>query len=268
VLAACRLLYPARLRGRRCVARAHGVDLYAERAGLARLPHARLVLAACDAVHPCSHDGADYLCARYPEHASKISARYLGVRPQEQPAAPSRDGVLRVVSCSFMVPIKRLDRLAEAIALLPGRVCWTHLGDGPEREAVQRVAAGFGPDKELRAPGTLDNEAVLRFYAEQPVDVFANVSASEGLPVSIMEAMSFGIPVLATAVGGVPELVTPATGITIPADAPARAIAEALERVARARWDREAIQREQRHRFSTANYHAFAESLAEGSGGT
>jgi glycosyltransferase involved in cell wall biosynthesis len=147
---------------------------------------------------------------------------------------------------------------------MPGNVRWTHVGDGPERDAVRRIASGFGPRTEYRGLGHLDNEAVLRLYGSEPVDVFANVSASEGLPVSIMEAISFGVPVLATAVGGVPELVTPTTGVTLPADAPPRSIAEELDRVARAPWDRDAIQREQRRRFSTANYHAFVELLGGG----
>jgi len=48
----------------------------------------------------------------------------------------------------------------------------------------------------------LPHNDVLNYYASNPVDVFINTSSSEGLPVSIMEAMSFGIPVIATNVGG------------------------------------------------------------------
>ena len=52
----------------------------------------------------------------------------------------------------------------------------------------------------------------MLFYRNNPVDLFANVSESEGTPVSIMEAISCGMPVLATAVGGNPEIVSEQNG--------------------------------------------------------
>ena len=55
--------------------------------------------------------------------------------------------------------------------------------------------------------GQLENTAILDFYRSNPVSVFVNVSSSEGIPVSIMEAISFGIPVVATNVGGTSEAV-------------------------------------------------------------
>jgi glycosyltransferase involved in cell wall biosynthesis len=48
----------------------------------------------------------------------------------------------------------------------------------------------------------------MEFYRNTPVHLFISTSRSEGVPVSMMEALSFGIPVMATAVGGVPELVS------------------------------------------------------------
>ena len=58
---------------------------------------------------------------------------------------------------------------------------------------------------ELR--GWSDNQKILDFYKNNLVNVFINLSSSEGVPVSIMEAMSFGIPILATDVGGTSEVV-------------------------------------------------------------
>jgi colanic acid/amylovoran biosynthesis glycosyltransferase len=74
---------------------------------------------------------------------------------------------------------------------------------------------------------------VLRFYDENRVDAFVNLSTSEGLPVSIMEAVAWDIPVVATAVGGTPELVGPelGTGELVAADAGPDAVAAVLERV-------------------------------------
>ena len=51
------------------------------------------------------------------------------------------------------------------------------------------------------------------FYKNNYVDLFINTSKSEGLPVSLMEATSFGIPIMAPNVGGIKEIVTKETGI-------------------------------------------------------
>jgi glycosyltransferase involved in cell wall biosynthesis len=63
--------------------------------------------------------------------------------------------------------------------------------------------------------GFLPTNEVYLYYKNKPIDVFLNVSASEGLPVSIMEAQSCGIPVIATAVGGTPEIVNEKVGILL-----------------------------------------------------
>ena len=60
--------------------------------------------------------------------------------------------------------------------------------------------------------GYVSNQTLINFYQKQQVDLFVNVSSSEGLPVSIMEALSFGIPVIATDVGGSSELVSDKVG--------------------------------------------------------
>ncbi|WP_243669706.1 glycosyltransferase [Methanoculleus chikugoensis] len=83
-----------------------------------------------------------------------------------------------------------------------------------------------------RFTGYLDNAAVLEHYRQSPIDVFINVSESEGIPVSIMEAESCGIPVIATAVGGIPEIVSDATGILLPEHPAPRDIAKAVVRIA------------------------------------
>jgi colanic acid/amylovoran biosynthesis glycosyltransferase len=77
--------------------------------------------------------------------------------------------------------------------------------------------------------GQTSNEDVRAFYAKEPVHCFVNLSIVEGLPVSIMEAISHGIPVVATAVYGVPEIVTDSyNGVTLPVQFTNEQIDEAL----------------------------------------
>ena len=59
--------------------------------------------------------------------------------------------------------------------------------------------------------------------------MFINVSSTEGIPVSIMEAMSFGIPVIATAVGGTPEIVNNENGYLLSKDPSAKELAEVIQ---------------------------------------
>ena len=55
--------------------------------------------------------------------------------------------------------------------------------------------------------GRIENQKVLEFYQKNFVNCFITTSSTEGCPVSIMEALSFGIPVIATSVGGITEMI-------------------------------------------------------------
>ena len=63
--------------------------------------------------------------------------------------------------------------------------------------------------------GYVSNTSLMEFYRKNHVDLFINVSETEGIPVSIMEAMSFGIPCIATNVGGVNEIVNNTNGFLV-----------------------------------------------------
>jgi colanic acid/amylovoran biosynthesis glycosyltransferase len=77
--------------------------------------------------------------------------------------------------------------------------------------------------------GRLPNRAVIDFLAQSPCDLIVNASASEGVPVSLMEAMSFGIPALAPSIGGIPELITDERGFLLPPMPTSEDFAKGLE---------------------------------------
>ena len=79
--------------------------------------------------------------------------------------------------------------------------------------------------------GYVSNQSLINFYQKQQVDLFVNVSSSEGLPVSIMEALSFGIPVIATDVGGTSELVSDKVGELISSNFSTESLGKSIERV-------------------------------------
>ena len=147
------------------------------------------------------------------------------------------DGCWRVLSCSGLVPVKRVDRLVRGLADLGRRnperqIHWTHLGDGAQRTVIEALAqAALPPNVSWQIAGHIPNWKVLAYYEKNPVDVFVNVSESEGVPVAMMEAQSRGVGIVATAVGGVPEIVVPGSGVLLEASAAPGDLATGLQHV-------------------------------------
>lgn len=122
--------------------------------------------------------------------------------------------------------------LLEAMPSVLERVPHAHLtlaGDGPERAFLERRAGELGVDGAVRFLGAVGHDAARALYGE--ADVFCLPSFAEGVPVVLMEAMAMELPVVATNVMGVPELVEDELdGLLVP---PARAdlLADALARL-------------------------------------
>ena len=126
------------------------------------------------------------------------------------------------MTCSRAVPLKRLDRVACCIAELQRRgidVRWTCIGDGETLESAKSQVNDLGIADRVVFKGALSRDQVYAYYRSTPVDVFVNASEVEGIPLSIMEALSFGIPAVATKVGGNPEIVEDGVnGYVVPRD--------------------------------------------------
>lgn len=210
------------------VSRFHGTDLYEEARGGYK-PFRKWLFKALDVAMPISEDGKRYLQERYGSEApQRIAVHRLGVfdhglNPAEE------ESEFQIVSCSNIVPVKRVTLLAKAIGDLGINVRWTHIGDGPLRSEIETVVATYPNNVKGVMLGAMPNAEVLRYYTEHHVDLFVNVSESEGVPVSIMEAFSFGIPVMATHVGGVPEIVDNTVGKLLPSDIDVQHLAELIK---------------------------------------
>lgn len=215
----------------RAVARAHGYDLYHDRTRCGLLPCRKYQLGSLDAVIPCSEDGSSYLKELYPAFSGKIQTGYLGTRWLPDMSGEARGRVFKVVSCSAVTDVKRVTMLAEALGMLDLQgveIEWTHFGDGPKLPAVKEMAERFGTVC-CRFAGNVANATILEEYGRGHYDLFVNVSESEGLPISIMEASGHGIPVLATDVGGTHEIVSDGmNGKLIPEDCDAKGVADAV----------------------------------------
>ncbi len=249
----------------RFISRAHSYDLYTYANALSYLPCRTALLRAADGVYACSEDGAAYLRERYPDFRDKIHTAYLGTAEGERTEG-SGDGVFRILTCCRTIPLKRLDRLADVLKTMPpdSRIEWTHIGDGSALAALRRQCGGGFAGVQVRFLGALAHAQVLQYYRQHPVDLFVNLSSREGLPVAVMEAMSFGVPAVVTDVGGCGEMIrTGYNGYLLPADFTAGALQNTLRHAMRdAASMRENALRTWRTRFSAQeNYTQFCRVL-------
>ncbi|HEX3290008.1 MAG TPA: glycosyltransferase family 4 protein [Gaiella sp.] len=151
----------------------------------------------------------------------------------ELPPLPSRDdaraslGVTRAVlaTAARLTTQKALGVALQAIARVP-EVELLVLGDGPERGRLEREAESLGVSDRVRFLGTGTRDDVLALF--RAADAVLVTSAWENLPHTVLEALAVGTPVIATAVGGIPEVVVDGeNGLLVPphdVDAVARAV--------------------------------------------
>lgn len=158
--------------------------------------------------HGCSYFGDRWGGAGFADRA--VVSR-LGTPDMGQGRQAPRAGPLVLASCSRITQVKQVHliaRLAAELARRGRQVEWHHFGTGEEDAALQAIEAARAQEGlSIRMHGWVENAELMAFYRTTAVDLFVNLSKSEGIPVSIMEAVSFGIPVLATAVDGTPEAV-------------------------------------------------------------
>lgn len=213
----------------RFISRAHGFDLYAERHEAGAIPFRNLQLSGLDKLFCVSTAGLEYMRQRHPKYTAKYELAMLGTR--DHGLAPVvHTGPLHVVSCAHVAPVKRVELLAAALALTTRPVQWTHFGDGPGMEELLARVARMPTHVTVDLKGATDNADIMRWYATHPVDVCVLTSASEGgVAVALQEAASFGIPLIATDSGGVRDIMNAQTGVLLPTDVGAQALAQVLD---------------------------------------
>lgn len=257
----------------RVVSRAHGYDLYEELYG--DWPCRPRAIELIDCLFADSDIGANYLQEKYPQFKEKYEAALLGVKDPGGVAKPSEDGVLRLVSCSNFHPVKRIDLLFEsvisaAIKRPAQRIEWAHFGGAEEirEQYTHRVANKFPANAKGSFPGYQTQRDLIQTYLSTPVDAFLNVSSTEGTSVAMMEAVSCGIPVIATAVGGNVEVVREKNGFLLSENPAPDEIADALLNICdqREEWlkKRQGSREIWHERYNeTINFGAFAQKLVE-----
>jgi glycosyltransferase involved in cell wall biosynthesis len=157
-------------------------------------------------------------------------------------------------------PEKGADVMLNALAECEPRWCLSMIGDGPERARLREQAENLGIGNRVTWHGAVaDAGSLLAAF-----DAFVLSSRTEGTPIALFEAMHAGVPVVATRVGGVPEVVESSHALLVPSERP-RMIAQALEEITTtpsATTQRSSLARERvLQTFSTATWLAAVDAI-------
>lgn len=214
------------------VSRAHGWDVYFERHNPPYLPFRKLLFDSLNTCYAISQNGQEYL-RKFTGAKEKIQISRLGTLKRKH-AELKNCGKFHIVSCSSIIPLKRVHLIVEALSHLKDvSIVWRHFGGGPLTNKLQSLAMEKLSSSaiEFEFKGQVTNVQIHDFYSTNKVDLFINVSEFEGLPVSIMEALSYSIPVIATNVGGVSEIIkNDFNGLLLSANPEPAEVASAIEK--------------------------------------
>jgi len=219
-----------KLNFRKIFVRFHGFDLYKERLG-GYQAFRRPILEHLDVALPISAFGREYLHQNWPDLKFQSIISRLGTT--HRGLSPQNDGIsFHIVSCARLIKLKRIEMIPKALQnIQTRRIEWTHIGDGEELDNIQRLCQGLPANISVDLMGWVPAEDISELYSHKSFDLFVSVSESEGIPVSIMEALSAGIPVLSTDVGGISELLDEQNGYLISKDINEQALTNKIQQI-------------------------------------
>ncbi len=191
---------------------------------------------------------------------SGVPVRDLQARALSQAQARARLGLspsaFVILGLGRLVPVKGFDLLVEALARVTPKVGDARVvivGDGPERDRLLARAAELGvADRLVLAGAVLAPETLAIYFAA--ADVFAAPARNEGMGRALVEAMALGLPVVGTAVGGIPSVIGDGVAGRVIAPEDVAGLAEALLDLAndpRFRSKLAEVARRRAHDFST-----------------
>lgn len=212
--------YKEYLNVRLVASRAHGYDLYEERNKANYLPFRKLIAQRLDKIFFISDNGKKYFQQYLKDRnlwANELDVIHMGVDNSDYIKSYRTKDEIVIASCSSVNKIKRLDIIIDFMQIMGSKinVRWLHIGDGGLMNEMENLADRKLRNMQVQFLRNVDNKKITGIYKENDVDFFINMSDSEGIPVSIMEALSSGIPVIARNVGGVSEIVNSSNGFLL-----------------------------------------------------
>lgn len=207
------------------VARTHGYEIY-EKGDVnpnsyPHFPMRDYTYKWIDNVYSISQKGIDILRKNYISYSDKYKISHLGVSSFMSNINKKQENIINVLSCSYLYPLKRVPLIFKSLyeyskVDLDIKIKWYHIGtsrdDNNRGLELLKSMIKQTDNFEIHLLGQMPNADVLKFYKNHHLDVFINLSTTEGIPVSIMEALSAGLAIVATDVGSNNEIVTANVG--------------------------------------------------------
>jgi glycosyltransferase involved in cell wall biosynthesis len=163
---------------------------------LARAPRS-IVVTPCEALAAYARDHVGVRADRVRTVPNGVGPVWLAADPV-RPTNPHP----KATWLGVMQPVKRVPELVRAAARVP-ELRLQLVGDGPERRHVEEAVAAAGTIRKVRFAGYRSDPAPYL----RDTDIFVLPSAAEACPMALLQAMACGVPVIASSVGGVPEVV-------------------------------------------------------------
>jgi len=211
------------------ITRMHRGDFYESKESPYQ-PFKAVTAAHVDKAFVVSEEGKRYFTEHYEYEAPNLQVSRLGVVRREK-KEPVADNSLYIVSCSNLIAVKQVNLIIDALSGLRMNVNWRHFGDGNLRQELERYAKiklGHLSNISYEFKGAVSHTDLMEYYKNNRMDLLINTSLIEGVPVSVMEAFSFGIPVVAPDVGGMREIVDETCGYLLPQKSRPKVIANAI----------------------------------------
>jgi len=158
-----------------------------------------------------SEFGKQIFKARY---KVQVEVQHLGTHDYGLSQEIDKGSTLQICSISSLIPLKRVQLIIEVLAKTKADIEWTHYGAGPLNDEIEW--SSLPSNVKLNKRGHLNHVELMQELRRNGFDLMIHLSELEGIPVSIMECMSLGIPVMACDVGGVSEIVTDKNGWLLP----------------------------------------------------
>ena len=208
------------------ISRSHSSDLYhkdwyeiTQGNEIMFVPFEYFKVTHCNEIYSISTHGFNHFQKTFPALKNKFNIARLGVDRQDEHSPIDVEPVFRIATCSAIQGRKRIDRIPHILSLVKDlNIEWVHFGSGErgDVEAVNNEVKKYGLEDRVTLFGHVSHQFILDYYRTHQINLILNLSYAEGIPVSLMEAISFGIPGIATATVGNPEIIDNTCGFIIP----------------------------------------------------
>lgn len=258
----------------RIITRTHRYDLYNESTPNGRQSFKEYMSSKLNGIFFISEEGYNYYKKMFMNGKELVSFHIsrLGVLPKNKRNPFNQSNVFELVSCSYIIPVKRVELIIHALSNLENeKIHWVHFGDGSCMNAIKKLATELLDIKEnitYSLLGYVPNSDIMKYYETNSVDCLISTSSSEGIPVSIQEALSYGIPIIGTDVGGVSEAID-GNGILLSDNPSVQNVADAIKDIVSLHQEKKVLMRDRSYEIwkdkfnSDENYQAFVKQITE-----